>query len=340
MKRALHYLGLNGEMKKIILFSISGILVAGLVALSGYLLYSNTQLKEAQLQSELAAKETTDAASSASSTPEVTLKVGAVSAVKQTVTASTKTASSDVAVAPPATSWNAFLDEIVVLEGDFFSDYSTVDLAPVNQAEVIFQQKTNAEARVSLEAILRKTAQAQLQFPNKTACLSKEKAAFEKYRVVLDHSDTLLAYTAEDFKIVGLLNDYINKQSTVVLRIQNSSDPSEIAQLSLESQPILKEVKTRLQKAYSIISFSGVTDYIAWVDATSLFNQKYAEFAAKGIYYSPELNEESVVLQENGVEAAAKWGAQHEDWKVSNITIPIADAEKVYTQSENLCEWD
>lgn len=328
------------KRSKIIIIIISGILVTGLVGLSGYLLYSNTQLKEAQLQSELAAKETIGDASSASSTPEAALKVGTMSAVKQTVTASTKTASSDSAVAAPVTSWNAFLDEIVVLEGDFFSDYSTVDLAPVNQAEVVFQQKTSVEARVSLETILRKTAQAQLLFPNKSACLNKEKAAFEKYRVVLDHSDTLLAYTSETTKTAGSMEDFLNKQGTVALRIANSDDLNEIAQLLLESQPILKEIKTHLQKANSIISLSGVTEYIAWVDATSVFYQKYSELFATGNYSNAETDEELVVLQEIGVEAGVKWGAQLEDWVVANITIPIAEAEKVYTQSENLCEWD
>lgn len=325
---------------QIVLFSISGILVTGLLGLSGYLLYSNTQLKTAQLQSELAAKETMGDASSASSTPEVALKMGTASAVKQTVTGSTKTASSDMAVSPPATSWNAFLDEIVVLEGDFFSDYTTVDLAPVSQAEVVFQQRTNTEARVSLEAILRKTAQAQLQFPSKSACLSKERAAFEKYKVVLDHSDTLLAYTGETIKIEELANDYLNKQSAAALRIQNSSDPFEIARLSLESQPILKEVKVHLQKANSIINFSGVTKFIAGVDAASLIAQKYSELAATGNYTSPEISEELTVMQEIFAEAETNWNNELENWKLNNISIPIAEAEKVYTQSENLCEWD
>lgn len=343
MKKALHYLTLrnvNDTTRKIILFSVSGILVTALVGLSGYLLYSNAQLKEAQLQSELAGKETMGDASSASSTPEVALKLGTVSAVKQTVTASTKTASSDIAVSPPATSWNAFLDEIVVLEGDFFSDYSTVDLDPVNQAEVVFQQKSNAEARVSLETILRKTAQAQSQFPNKSACLTKERAAFEKYRVVLDHSDTLLAYTSETTKAGDSMEHFSNKQSTIALRIGNSSDPNEIAQLLLEAQPILREIKAHLQKANSIISLSGVTEYIAWIDVALSFTQRASDLAAEGVYYSPEINEESVVLQETGIEAAAKMGVQLEDWILVNIRIPIAEAEKVYTQSENLCEWD
>lgn len=324
-------------MKKNIVLSVSGVLITGLLGLSGYLLYSNAQLKEAQIQSELAAQDMKEDISSASSTPEAGFKIGAKPVVQQTVTASTKTSSD---TAGTMSTWDAFIDELIVLEGDFFADYTTVDFDTPSQSAVDFQQKTNAQARITLETILRKTAQAKAAFPNKFACLDKEKEAFEKYRIVLDHSDTLLAYTRETNRISESAESFSNKQSIAALRIENSTDRDEVTQLILEALPPLQELGTRLQKAHSIIAFEGTKDYIEWVDTASSYYQKFSQAYAAGEYSNAELDEELVVIQETGIEISSDWAEQLNEWILTHIDIPIATAEKAYTQSENICDAD
>ncbi len=321
-------------MNKIILISVSGLFVTGLVGLSGYLLYSNAQLRAVSAQPELATEVDT---SSASSTPETGPKIGAKPTVQQTVTASTKTSSG---AEGSASEWSAFIDELIVLEGDFFADYTTVDFVADSQSAVAFEQKANAQARVTLETILRKSAQAKLLFPSQVVCLNKEIEAFEKYRIVLDHSDTLLAYTSETLKIAESNEKIESKSGVVSFKIENSTDQSEIPGLMLEMQPLLQELKTHLQKVNTIIAFGGVRDFIQVVDAASAFYQKYAGAFSAGDYSGTGMIQELAVMQETSNEAMTAWSEQFADWEVANIDIPIAAAEKVYTQSENVCEAD
>lgn len=321
-------------MNKIILLSASGLFVTGLVGLSGYLLYSNAQLRAAGAQPELVTEADT---SSASSTPETGPKIGVKPTVQQTVTASTKTSTG---AEGSASTWSAFIDELIVLEGDFFADYNNVDLAPESQSALAFQQKANTQARATLETIVSKTTQAKLQFPGQLVCLNKEIEAFEKYRVVLNHSDTLLAYTNETLKINETGEKLASKSGVVSFKIENSTDLSEIPGLMLETQPILQELKARMQKANTIITFDGVREYIQWVDATSSFYQKYAEAFSAGDYDDTSMTQELAAMQETLDVATADWTKQLTDWVVTNIDTPVAAAEKVYTQSENVCEAD
>lgn len=318
---------------------VLGVVVTGLVGLSGYLAYSNITLRQQNTQAAQTTEEQT-VASAGATTTDATADL--VVDVKKDISAPAPTPKkvAPVAAAPASTAggWAAFYDQMVKLEGQFLVDYEDVTLSFSGTSDLNFQKQANKDAAQAIVAVKAKVAEGKTKFPSQLACLNKEDEAMNKYKIVVDRSDLFLNYSTYLLKVDDL-NTRIDEKLSVFLLRARSEDYDEAKTALDEVRPMITEAIASAQAANKIIPLDATTDYIKWRQNHQV-GLAEIDTALKNHDYDSEPDTDFLAISEALSKAIDEWAEELDTWVVSNLKTAINEADKVYSDSNALCSRD